>query len=86
MNSSLKHYYLCYMLICSFVFTEDLVYEYNITEGANLISLNYAGKTVSGTSGAFSAAAKKNAFANLFVSGAVTNAVGTFTLADNGLG
>ena len=54
--------------------------------GANLISLNYAGKTVSGTSGAFSAAAKKNAFANLFVTGAVTNAVGTFTLADNGLG
>ena len=38
MNSSLKSNYLYCILICSFLFAEDLVYEYNISEGANLVS------------------------------------------------
>ena len=38
MNSSLKSNYLYCILVCSFLFAEDLVYEYNISEGANLVS------------------------------------------------
>ena len=38
MNCNLKSYYLCYIVLCSLLFSEDLVYEYNISEGANLVS------------------------------------------------
>ena len=38
MNMCLKKYYLYVLITISFLFSEDLVYEYNISEGANLIS------------------------------------------------
>jgi len=38
MKSSLNRYYLYVIIISSFLFSEEYVYEYNLQEGANLIS------------------------------------------------